>query len=154
MTQHAQEEILDCSLDDFIEFLFTKPPLPPHQVVFDWEQILAGAEDPLMELFQGLLEIYTKGMARLFGDENGRVNLDSLRDEDSMLIEQYFQSIGFTIYFQKTNIENRDIKTGRWPPPPPQPHQTGERLCTRVMTIPTSLNIYEIAFDVAPLPSS
>lgn len=143
----VKEEVLDCSLDDFIQFLFQNPPLPKNQVVFDWFTILQDSTQPIDDLFQGLLEIWTKGMARLFGDLNARVDLDTLSIDNVQLIEQYFNSMGFTIYYQRTSLDDASQVSGRWPPPPPGPNQTNDRLCSRVLHLNTSNARYEICFD-------
>lgn len=142
-----KEEVLDCSLDDFINFLFERPPMPKNQVIFDWFAILEGSTQPIDDLFQGLLEIWTKGMARLFGDMNSQVDLDSLSIDNVQLIEQYFNSMGFTIYYQRTSKDNPNQQSGRWPPPTPAPNQSQDRLNTRVLTLNTSNAVYEICFD-------
>jgi hypothetical protein len=144
------EEVLDCSLDDFIKFLYQNPPMPLNQVIFDWVTILQDSQQPIDDLFQGLLEIWTKGMSILFGNGDGKVNLDYLTMENAALIEQYFNSMGFSIYFQRTSFEDPPQVTGRWPPPPPGPNQTGDRLCTRVLHLRSETALYEVSFDVLP----
>lgn len=142
------EETLNCSLDDFVQFLYSQPPMNHNQVVFDWMTILEGSNRPIDDLFEGLLEIWTKGMAILFGNQEGKVDLDVLSLQNAGIIEQYFNSMGFTIFFQKTPYDNPDDKTGRWPPPPPGPNQTGDRLASRVFYLRSPTANYEIAFDV------
>jgi len=143
-----KEEVIDGSIDDFIDFLYSQPPLPANQVVFDWGTILEGSNQPIDDLFQGLLEIWTKGMSRLFGNQSGTVDLDCLNYENASRMEQYFNSMGFSIYFQKTTFDEPAEVSGRWPPPPPKPNQTGDRLCSRVLHLRSTTALYEIAFDV------
>jgi len=56
--------------------------------------------DSLKELFEFLLQLVTLCCKYFYGDEQGRVNLDSLSPADFKIIDTYIQTIGFTCIFQ------------------------------------------------------
>lgn len=130
-------------IDEFITFLFHHPPLIANQVQFDWSEMLVQSKQPLEDLFQSLLEIWTKGMSYLYGDSQGKVNLDELQTEQAQTMESYFNSFGFTIYYQKTLHNDTLNPIGRWITP-----STNDCLQTRVLRINSTIALYEFAFDV------
>lgn len=54
----------------------------------------------LIECFQSLLEIFTEGMKILYGDSNGKVNLNQLSEQDFNYLNQYFHSFGYECLYK------------------------------------------------------
>ena len=136
------EEDWNGSLTDFIVFLFSSQPKPAKSIQLSWQEIIGPCESFHDELFQCLLEIWTLGMKSLFADPNGVVNLDYLTPQNVSLIEEYLNSIGFTLYYQRTPHDKSE-PAGRWPPP----DGPLDRLNVRVLRLNTPTALYEISFD-------
>jgi hypothetical protein len=136
------EQEWDGSLTEFIVFLFSSQPKAPKSIQLSWQDIIGPSESFHDDLFQCLLEIWTLGMKSLFAGPDGVVNLDYLNAENVQLIEAYLNSIGFTIYYQRTPHDHSET-SGRWPPP----DGPLDRLNVRVLRLNTPTALYEISFD-------
>ena len=95
-------------VDDLVNVLLLKEPNPPNSIDLDFtEQI------DLIDLFEFLLAFFTEGTKKLFGDENGTVNLPSLTDSNLILLNKYYKSFGFQFYIdtkQYNLLSSREIK--------------------------------------------
>ena len=92
---------MEVELEELIYSIFTQPPSEPDKpITFDTQN--------LKQLFESLLIIFTSGMKILFG--NSFVDLQNLSEENIMLVQQYFESMGFRFYFDiyDDSNENRD----------------------------------------------
>lgn len=122
-------------IDDFIENIFQKPPEPAKSIQFQMDSEDGSVED----LFKCLVEIFTKGMALLYGDENNKVDLNRISDLDFYLIKQYFNSFGFELYLEKTNVITNE-KGGAMP-------EKENDLNNRVVNLTAGNIRYTMAFD-------
>ena len=84
----------ESTLDEMITELFTNSPKPVNTIKLQTEGL------QLKDLFQMLLEIFTKGMKILYGNENGTVDLESITDEQLLEVKQRFRSFGIEIFYQ------------------------------------------------------
>ena len=95
---------MEVELEELIYSIFTQPPSEPNSkpITFDTQN--------LKQLFESLLIIFTNGMKLLFGNSSGVVDLQNLSEENIMLVQQYFESMGFRFYFDiyDDSNENRD----------------------------------------------
>ena len=76
----------DGSIDDFIENLVCSPPQSPKSL-----NLQINTED-YENMFQVLVEIFTKSMKFLYGDSRGRVDLDKMNQTDLDTMSKYFNS--------------------------------------------------------------
>lgn len=84
---------------------------------------LEGFQDMNMgDLFEFLLIVFTNGLRVLYGDDNGKVELDQLTPDQFDKVNQYFHSFGFdSVYliypivvedqidFQKLSYQDKEI---------------------------------------------
>lgn len=94
----------DCNieLEDLIYKIFTNEPSPVNSINITFDNI------ELKELFERLLEIFTKGMKIKFGDENGIVDLSKLKNKELVIVNKYFNSFGINLNFSinEPTLEN------------------------------------------------
>lgn len=97
-------------IDDMINNIFTNDPQDIKSI-----QLSFDVNDEY-ELFTILVDILTHGLKILFGDENGKVNINTITENDFKTIEKYFNSFGFDIKYKydipldKLNIdENTEL---------------------------------------------
>ena len=62
----------------------------------------------LKEVHFALLQIFTYGMKKLFGNSEGVVTLKNITDQDFNTINQYFKIIGFLIHYSIFNEDDYD----------------------------------------------
>lgn len=82
--------------DDFTIFLFSDKPKDPNSIKLE----ISKPENDIkfgLHLFQELLMIFTSGMKYLFSNGSGNVDIKSLSEDDIILMNKYFRSIGFII---------------------------------------------------------
>ena len=84
---------MEIELEDLVINVFSHPPGEPnsHYISFDTNN--------LKQLFESLLIIFTNGMKLLFGNQSGVVELDKLTEEDILIFQKYFNSLGYKFYF-------------------------------------------------------
>ena len=92
----------DIELDDLIYEIFTNEPKSINSINITFDNI------ELKELFERLLEIFTKGMKIRYGDEKGIVDLSKLNNEQLQIINKYFNSFGVNLNFSvnEPTLEN------------------------------------------------
>jgi hypothetical protein len=101
---------------ELAEKLFSNSPQDSNTIPLEIEDMDMG------DLFEFLLIVFTNGLKSLYGNENGKVNLGDLSEEQFGKVNQYFNSIGFdTTYvvypleaenmvdFNKLSYRNADI---------------------------------------------
>ena len=96
---------MEGDIDYFITTLIKSKPQNPKSIQLE---ILNDKSTSEKDIFNFLVEIFTKIMKRLFGDSNGSVNLDIIDENNSNLITDYFKSFSMMLYFEKYNL-NGDI---------------------------------------------
>jgi hypothetical protein len=84
----------ESTLDEMVTELFTSEPKPVFSIQLQTEDL------ELKNIFEMLLEIFTKGMKILFAKDNGIVDLESLSAEEFMTVKQRFRSLGIDIYYE------------------------------------------------------
>lgn len=83
----------ESTLDEMIAEVFTSSPKGVNTIQLQTD----GLE--LKELFAMMLEIFTKGMKILFGDSEGKVNLENITEEQFIEVKQRFRSFGIEIFY-------------------------------------------------------
>ena len=124
------------SIDDFIENLVSAPPQSPKSLHLKIET------DDFENIFQILVEIFTKSMKILYGDPRGRVDLEKMNQSDLDKMSQYFQSFGFNIYVDK--IEGANITSYGATEKTPVNEDDLKAQCLKIQT---KENMYVIYFD-------
>lgn len=136
------------SLDEFVETVFRMQPQPPKSIqftAFNIDQTEQGFTT--QDLFELVLELWTKGMKILYANTNGIIDLDQLSYEDAEHIRKYLQSMGLDMYWGKI-IEQEGmpepIVVGHWPPP--QANQ--DSLHQHILRLQTPNAMYHFAFEL------
>jgi hypothetical protein len=96
-TNGSDTEYVDGGEQDIVQIaniLFLKKPQPARSVQLGFEGL------DLKQIHEELLIFFTLGMKSLFSDSMGRVNLANLSDDHFSLVNQYFNSIGFNVYYK------------------------------------------------------
>ncbi len=78
------------SAENIARKIFTKEVKPPGTVAFTVDESMS-----MKEIFEMLLMIFTEGMKILYGVD-GKVDLNSLREQDFIKVQNYFKSFGFS----------------------------------------------------------
>ena len=86
------------TVDYFVDQLIKSPPQSEKSIQL---QILNEDNNTDKDIFNILIEIFTKLMKQLHGNNNGEVNLDNLTEKDSIIINNYYKSFGMVMYFEK-----------------------------------------------------
>jgi len=126
----------EVGIDELINNIFYSPPKNEKSISLDLDC------ENTKELFNVLVEIFTKGMKIKFGNYNGVVNMDELVLEDFELIVEYFASFGFKLFFDK-----EEIKTGEKYKSYKEEDMTGE-LSNEYMGITTNEYKYNFYFVI------
>ena len=156
------DDVMNGSIETLTRHIFSRPPVPAYSIQFGWEDILRGCSQPVTRVFEILVKILKFGIHTLYPVDDKHINFDNITLGRANLIDQYFQSFGFTLYFQripKSNEPNNQI-TGKWPPPKLKHKNPEQELFTRILNINTDIALYKIAFDtfkpdenkIIPLP--
>ena len=87
-------------IDDnsFVKIVFTKGLKSPNYYSASFES------SNITELFEDLLDIFTKGCVILFSQDNKTVNLTKLTSQDFELINKHFNSFGMNIHYKINHI--------------------------------------------------
>ena len=89
----------ESDLEEIAEHIFSTDPKPKFSIQVQLEN------SNLKELFEALLMITTYGMKKIYGSEDGRVNLSELTKKDIRYFNLYMNSFGMLVNFE---IENYD----------------------------------------------
>ena len=89
---------IDGDGDDFTIFLFSHPVKEPNTIKLELAQPEKGVHIGL-HIFQELLQIFVDGLKYFFSDKNdeGKVDINNLTEENIDLMKRYFLSIGFEL---------------------------------------------------------
>ena len=89
---------IDGDGDDFTVFLFSHPVKEPNTIKLELAQPEKGVHIGL-HIFQELLQIFVDGLKYFFSDKNdeGKVDINNLTEENIDLMKRYFLSIGFQL---------------------------------------------------------
>lgn len=89
---------IDGDGDDFTIFLFSHPVKEPNTIKLELAQPEKGVHIGL-HIFQELLQIFVDGLKYFFSDKDdeGKVDINNLTEENIDLMKRYFLSIGFEL---------------------------------------------------------
>jgi hypothetical protein len=73
--------------------IVSEPPKEPNAIQLDFSECNMTSK----ELFETLLMMFTEAMKILYGDSNGKVNLENITEYEFSQIQEYFLSIGFIV---------------------------------------------------------
>ena len=79
---------------EIVEIIFNKPPGDEKSINLYFEDI------DLEDLFKNLLMIFTYGMKKIYGNENGIVNLKILNDNQLKIINKYFNMFSIDFFYK------------------------------------------------------
>jgi len=100
-------------MENLSDALYSKPAAAPCSIQLDFSE--SNDKPTTEELFQELSILFADGLKRFCGlNENGKVDLDAMREKDFMKVREYFLSIGFNVIY---NIENLGTFIYRNPKP-------------------------------------
>ena len=127
--------------DELCEYIFSQdPPKDPHTIQLQFDEI-----PDTKYLYQELLQIFTYGMKKFYGDANGIVKLHTLTERNINLIRQYLHSIGIDFKFKAQHINDIPMELGE--PNEVEPTELSEH----IFTVQSSELVYSISFDFLSL---
>ena len=96
---------IDGDGDDFTIFLFSHPVKEPNTIKLELAPPERGVHIGL-HIFQELLQIFTDGLKYFYSKDDGKVDINSLTEENIDLMKRYFLSIGFKLILDVFTPEN------------------------------------------------
>lgn len=88
---------MEVYIDTLVEEIFGKPPKEKNEIQLS----LVGEYSELDGLFEFLMDLFTRGCKLLYGDENGRVQLEKATDKELDLMKKYFASFGLELIIDR-----------------------------------------------------
>ena len=134
------------SHEDFITYMFDSEPKPKDSIQLECSDIPPNKNTNL-HIFEQLLMIYVSGLKHLWQNEEGKVDLTDLTEDNIGLMKRYFESINYVV-----NIQVFDLNTYQFRFPDYFKNQekiTEKTLLTDFFyeTQGTDTNMYRISFD-------
>ena len=96
---------IDGDGDDFTIFLFSHPVKEPNTIKLELAPPEKGVHIGL-HIFQELLQIFTDGIKYFYSKDDGKVDINSLTEDNIDLMKRYFLSIGFQLILNVFTPEN------------------------------------------------
>ena len=134
-------------IDDMINNIFKNEPKDKKSIHLSFDV------NDEYELFKILVDILTSGLKILFGDENKKVDINQITENDFITIKKYFNSFGFDIKY-KYDIPLDQIQIDEHTELPSLDHSALENeskstnnLQLYYFNIKTDTLKYEISFD-------
>ena len=91
--------------DDFIKFLFGKKPQEKNTIKLE-----LGIPDKDkhigLHIFEQLIQIFMDGLKYLYGNDDGKINVQDLTEDNIKLMKQYYLSIGYKLIFETFDRTN------------------------------------------------
>ena len=134
------------SHNDFIKYMFDIEPKPKDSIQLECSDIPPNKNTHL-HMFEQLLMIYVSGLKHLWQNEEGKVDLTELTEDNIGLMQCYFESINYVV-----NIEVFDLNSYQFKFPDYFKNQdkiTEKTLLTDLFyeTQGKDTNMYRISFD-------
>ena len=134
------------SHEDFIKYMFDSEPKPKDTIQLECSDIPPNKNTHL-HIFEQLLMIYVSGLKHLWQNEEGKVDLTDLTEDNIGLMKSYFESINYVV-----NINIFDLNSYQFRFPDYFKNQdkvTEKTLLTDLFfeTQSSDTNMYRISFD-------
>ena len=81
---------------EFIHYLFENEPKPQGTILLELPLLESGKNKGL-HIFEQLLMIFVDGLKIFYGDNNGKVNVCELTEENIMKMKNYFISMNYNL---------------------------------------------------------
>lgn len=125
--------------------IFSKPVKPANSCSF---QVDSGMTTK--DIFEMLLEIFTEGMKVLYGNAEGKVDLNSLEAKDMEKVQEYFASLGFQCRYKIYPItagRRIDFESMKY-----TNHTITDKTPLKTLKFPIRVGprVYVISFDYVP----
>jgi hypothetical protein len=132
--------------NDFITYMFDREPKDRDTIQLECPDLDEGKNTHL-HIFEQLLMIYVQGLKHLWSDEDGKVDLTKLTEDNISLMKRYFESINYSV-----TIEVFDLQTYQFKFPDyfkNQEHITEKTFLSDFFyeTQGSDTNMYRISFD-------
>ena len=82
--------------DEFIHYLFTNDPKPKGSIQLESPLLEPGKNEGL-HIFEQLLMIFVDGLKFFFKNEEGKINLSELTEENILKVKEYFVSMNYDV---------------------------------------------------------
>ena len=132
--------------EDFIKYMFDNEPKPKDSIQLECSDIPPNKNTHL-HIFEQLLMIYVSGLKHLWQNEEGKVDLTELTEDNIGLMKRYFESINYVV-----NIQVFDLSTYQFRFPDYFKNQ--EKITSKTLLTDffyeaqgTDTNMYRISFD-------
>jgi hypothetical protein len=81
---------------DFIIYLFSNDPKPKDSIQLEVPVIEEG-KNKHHHTFEQLLMIFVDGLKYFYGNDQGKVTLEELEEDDIQVVNRYFESMNFKV---------------------------------------------------------
>ena len=132
--------------DDFIKYMFDTEPKPKDSIQLECSDIPSDKNTHL-HIFEQLLMIYVSGLKHLWQNEEGKVDLTDLTEDNISLMIRYFESINYVVNIQVFNLHTYQFKF-------PDYFKNQEKITDKTLltdffyeTRGSDSNMYRISFD-------
>ena len=93
---------MEIEFDDLLNTLFDTQPREINSIPVRFDTL------DIKKLFESLLTIFTMGLKKKYGNDNGNVDLSTIGEEKINQFKKYFYSIGFSFNFNILNDTNEN----------------------------------------------
>jgi len=132
--------------EDFIKYMFDAEPKPKDSIQLECSDIPSDKNTHL-HIFEQLLMIYVSGLKHLWQNEEGKVDLTDLTEDNISLMIRYFESINYVVNIQVFNLHTYQFKF-------PDYFKNQEKITEKTVltdflyeTQGSDTNMYRISFD-------
>ena len=132
--------------EDFIKYMFDSEPKPKDSIQLECSDIPPNKNTHL-HIFEQLLMIYVSGLKHLWQNEEGKVDLTELTEDNIGLMKCYFESINYVVNIQVFDLDTYQFRF-------PDYFKNQEKITSKTLltdffyeTQGTDTNMYRISFD-------
>ena len=110
MNQNSvKTEIKEGSHDEFIHFLFGQEPKEKDSIQLEIPDIPKDKNIHL-HIYEQLLQIFVDGLKYFYSNDEGKVDVTKLNEEDIKKIQKYFESMNFLSQVEVFDLNNYKFK--------------------------------------------
>lgn len=105
----VKTEIKEGSHDEFIHFLFGQEPKEIDSIQLEIPDIPKD-KNVHLHIYEQLLQIFVDGLKYFYSNDDGKVDVTKLNEEDIKKIQKYFESMNFLSQVEVFDLNNYKFK--------------------------------------------
>lgn len=105
----VKTEIKEGSHDEFIHFLFGQEPKEKDSIQLEIPDIPKD-KNVHLHIYEQLLQIFVDGLKYFYSNDDGKVDVTKLNEEDIKKIQKYFESMNFLSVVEVFDLNNYKFK--------------------------------------------